>query len=128
VQPHATIVAKQPSFQIARSHASLSISFRYLRRITLDHVLTITGRAQAPDFSRGENQYASRLFRQGKAVAGRKPLTLITDGLHAYHLAYKREFYAHQKPVTRHVEHITWQRDGADDRKMERFNGEVRDR
>jgi transposase-like protein len=78
-------------------------------------------------FSHEAPEYASRLFRQGKEVAGKKPLTLITDGLHAYHLAYKREFYAHQKPVTKHQEHITWKRDRGN-QKMERFNGEVRDR
>lgn len=73
-------------------------------------------------FSREAPEYASRLFRQGKEVVGKKPLTLITDGLHAYHLAYKREFYAHQKPVTKHVEHVTWQRDKGNE-KMEAFNG-----
>jgi transposase-like protein len=73
-------------------------------------------------FSREAPEYASQLFRQGKEVAGKKPLTLITDGLHAYHLAYKREFYAHQKPVTRHQEHVTWKGDKGN-QKMESFNG-----
>jgi transposase-like protein len=72
-------------------------------------------------------EYASRLFRQGKEVAGKKPLTLISDGLHAYHEAYKREFYAHKKPVTQHIEHITWQKDRGN-QKMEAFNGTVRSR
>jgi len=73
-------------------------------------------------FSREASEYASHLFRLGKEVAGKKPLTLITDGLHAYHLAYKREFYAHEKPVTKHREHITW-RDERGNEKMESFNG-----
>jgi len=77
--------------------------------------------------SREAPEYASQLFRQGKEVAGKKPLTLITDGSHAYHLAYKREFYAHQKPVTKHQEHITWQGDKGN-QKMEAFNGTVRAR
>ena len=72
-------------------------------------------------------EYASQLFRQGKEVAGKKPVTLITDGLHAYHLAYKREFYAHEKPVTQHVEHIAWQK-AKGNQKMEAFNGTVRSR
>jgi transposase-like protein len=76
-------------------------------------------------FSREAPEYASQLFRQGKEVAGKKPVTLITDGLHAYHLAYKREFYAHKKPVTKHVEHITWRKDKGN-QKMEAFNGTVR--
>jgi transposase-like protein len=69
--------------------------------------------------------YASHLFEQGKRTTGRKPLTLITDQLHAYHQAYKREFYSLKGPRT---EHVTWQADGADNRKMERLNGEIRDR
>jgi len=72
--------------------------------------------------------YATRLFQQGKEIAGKKPLTLITDGLHAYHLAYNREFYAHRKPQTRHVRHVTWKKGKEDNRKMERLNGEIRDR
>jgi transposase-like protein len=73
-------------------------------------------------FSHEAPEYASRLFQQGKEVAGKKPLTLITDGLHAYHVAYKREFYAHEKPVTEHVEHITWRGEKGNE-KMESFNG-----
>ena len=53
--------------------------------------------------------------------------TATCAALHAYHLAYKREFYAHQKPVTHHVEHITWQKDKGN-QKMEAFNGTVRSR
>jgi len=78
-------------------------------------------------FSREAPEYASQLFKQGKDVAGKKPLTLITDGLHAYELTYRREFYAHQKPVTKHVEHVTWRGDKGN-QKMESFNGTVRSR
>jgi transposase-like protein len=73
-------------------------------------------------FSREAPEYASQLFKQGKEVAGKKPLTLITDGLHAYELAYRREFYAHEKPVTKHVEHVTWRGERGNE-KMESFNG-----
>jgi len=73
-------------------------------------------------FSREAPEYASQLFRRGKEVVGKKPLTLITDGLHAYELAYRREFYAHQKPVTKHVEHVTWRGEKGNE-KMESFNG-----
>jgi transposase-like protein len=72
--------------------------------------------------SRDAPEYAAQLFRQGKDIAGKKPLTLITDGLHAYELAYRREFYAHQKPVTKHVEHLTWRGEKGNE-KMESFNG-----
>ncbi len=70
--------------------------------------------------SREATEYASDLFRQGKEVTGKKPRTLITDGLKAYHLAYKREFFSSERPRT---EHLTWQDDGVDNRKMESFNG-----
>ena len=79
-------------------------------------------------FNREAVEYASDLFRQGKEVAGKRPLTLITDGLHAYHQAYKREFFTLGKPQTKHAQHVTWRAGSEDNRKMERFNGEVRDR
>jgi len=75
--------------------------------------------------SREAVDYASRLFQQGKEVTGKKPLTLITDGLKAYHLAYKREFYTLKGPRT---EHVTWEDGKVDNRKMEAFNGTVRSR
>jgi transposase-like protein len=50
--------------------------------------------------SREAVDYASRLFQEGKEVTGKRPLTLITDGLKAYHLAYKREFFTQKDPRT----------------------------
>jgi transposase-like protein len=75
--------------------------------------------------SREAVDYASHLFQQGKETAGKKPLTLITDQLHAYHQAYKREFFSLKGPRT---EHVTWEDGGIDNRKMEAFNGTVRSR
>jgi transposase-like protein len=69
---------------------------------------------------------ARKLFQLGMKVAGKKPLTLITDGLSAYHQAYKSEFFTSREPKTRHIRHITIR--GDRNNKMERFNGEVRDR
>lgn len=79
-------------------------------------------------FSQEAAEYASSLFRQARQVAGKRPMTLITDGLHAYHLAWRREFYSNRMPQARHIEHITWKGQKHDNRKMERFNGEIRDR
>ncbi len=79
-------------------------------------------------FSREAVEYASNLFRRGKQVAGKKPLTIITDGLHAYHQACKREFFTHNKPQTQHAQHVTWRAGSEDNRKMEAFNGTVRSR
>ena len=65
-------------------------------------------------------EYASQLFRQGKEATGKKPLTLITDGLKAYHLAWKREFFSLKAPRT---EHLTWADHKVDNLKQESFNG-----
>jgi transposase-like protein len=69
--------------------------------------------------------YASRLFQRGKELTGKRPRTLITDGLNAYHLAWKREFWTLKDPRTHHV---TWEDGKVDNRKMEAFNGTVRSR
>jgi len=71
---------------------------------------------------------ARRLFQLGKEIAGKRPKTLITDGLPAYHDAYKKEFWTREKATrTEHISHIRVQGD-MNNNKMERFNGEVRDR
>jgi transposase-like protein len=72
------------------------------------------------NMSREAVDYASKLFQQGKETTGKKPLTLITDGLKVYHLAYKREFFSLKGPRT---EHVTWEDGKVDNRKMESFNG-----
>jgi len=79
-------------------------------------------------FSHEATEYASSLFSQGKRIAGKTPLTLITDGLHAYHLAWKRELHTFRMPQAKHIEHATWKGQANDNRKMERLNGEIRDR
>ncbi|WXG43070.1 MAG: DDE-type integrase/transposase/recombinase [Promethearchaeati archaeon SRVP18_Atabeyarchaeia-1] len=70
---------------------------------------------------------AGNLFHKGKELMGKKPLTLITDGLQAYHIAYKEEFWTSKGPRTEHIQHITIRGD-RNNNKMERMNGEVRDR
>jgi len=71
---------------------------------------------------------ARKLFQLGKKVTGKKPMTLITDGLRAYHDAYKKEFWTTRKETrTEHIRQITI-RGVTHNNKMERFNGEVRDR
>jgi len=79
-------------------------------------------------FSKEAADYASNLFAEGKRIAGKIPLTLITDGLHAYHLAWKRELHTYRRPQAKHIEHATWRGQTNDNRKMERLNGEIRDR
>jgi len=70
---------------------------------------------------------ARKLFQLAKKVTGTKPMTMITDGLHAYHDAYKKEFRTLQKPRTEHIRHIKIQGD-MNNNKMERLNGEIRQR
>ena len=69
-----------------------------------------------------------KLLQMSKQVAGKKPMTFITDGLPSYHDAYKKEFWTHEKATrTEHVRHITLKGDH-NNNKMERMNGEMRDR
>lgn len=71
---------------------------------------------------------ARKLFQMAKKVTGTKPMTLITDGLPAYHDAYKKEFWTLKKETrTEHIRHIKIKGD-MNNNKNERFNGEIRDR
>ena len=68
------------------------------------------------------------MFRDGKKLAGKVPHTLITDGAFnfdsAFRTAYRRE---NEALMTRHVRDIRF--DGTvHNNKMERMNGEIRDR
>jgi transposase-like protein len=71
---------------------------------------------------------ARSLFQLGKRLMGKKPMTIITDGLPAYHDAYKKEFWTQRKETrTEHVNAIKLS-GNMNNNKMERFNGEIRDR
>jgi transposase-like protein len=71
---------------------------------------------------------ARSLFQMGRQLMGKKPMVLITDGLHAFHDAYKKEFWAQRlEERTEHIRHVTL-RGEHNNNKMERMNGEVRDR
>ena len=70
---------------------------------------------------------ARKLFQLAKKVTGKKPDTIKTDGLPAYHNAYKKEFRTLKKPRTEHINAIKLRGD-MNNNKMERMNGEIRDR
>jgi putative transposase len=71
---------------------------------------------------------ARTLFKAGVQATGKKPMTLITDGLPAYHDACNKEFWTMKKETrTEHIRHITLRGDH-NNNKMERMNGEIRDR
>ena len=70
---------------------------------------------------------AKTLFQLAKKVTGKKPDTIITDGLKSYHIAYKDEFFTLKNPRTKHIRHIKLEGD-MNNNKMERLNGEIRQR
>jgi putative transposase len=67
------------------------------------------------------------LFKDAKLITGKRPNTVITDGAANFHDAIKKEFFTISSPRTRHISHIRLQGDH-NNNKMERMNGEVRDR
>jgi transposase-like protein len=73
---------------------------------------------------------AAKVFRDAKEIAGKKPNVLITDGLPAYREAFNQEFYTNTNPRSRHINaiRITGHHSDANNNKMERINGEIRDR
>jgi len=69
----------------------------------------------------------SPLFKKGKELIGKNPNTLITDGAPNFHEAFNKEFFTLKNPRTKHIQHIRLPGDH-NNNKMERLNGEVRDR
>jgi putative transposase len=70
------------------------------------------------------------LFAKSRNLMGKKPQTIITDGMEAYHVAWRKEYrniYNPKEPKTVHVRHISLKGDH-NNNKMERLNGEFRDR
>ncbi len=68
------------------------------------------------------------LFREGKRIAGKAPHTLITDGAFNFSSAFESAFYREKKALAiEHIRHVRMSGDRNNNR-MERFNGEVRDR
>jgi len=83
----------------------------------------------AQEVADSKYQYdARRLFQKAREAIGRKPKTLITDGLQGYHEAWRKEYYTMKKETcTRHIRSIRIRGD-MNNNKMERLNGEIRDR
>ena len=66
------------------------------------------------------------LFQKGKEIAEKNPKTLITDGAPNFHEAYTKEFWTRGNG-TEHIREIRMS-GSVHNNKMERFNGEIRDR
>jgi transposase-like protein len=62
------------------------------------------------------------LLKKAKEITGKRPNVLISDGAPNYNQAFRDEFFTRRKPRSRHIRHIH------NNNKMERLNGEVRDR
>lgn len=73
---------------------------------------------------------ARNIFHEAKVIADKRPETLITDGLPAYRKAFNDEFFTNTKPQSQHINAIklTGHGNTANNNKMERINGEIRDR
>lgn len=73
---------------------------------------------------------ARKVFHEAKVIADKRPETLITDGLPAYHSAFNDEFFTKSKPQSQHINAIklSGKNSTANNNKMERINGEIRDR
>src|SRR5271157_585046 len=73
---------------------------------------------------------ARSVFHQAKEIAGKRPETLITDGLPSYRDAFNKEFFTQKNPRSQHINAIKLSGQGnhANNNKMERINGEIRDR
>jgi transposase-like protein len=70
---------------------------------------------------------ARKLFKMAEKVAGKKPQILITDGLRVYHDAFMEEWSSFEDGWSEHNHKIGFTSEH-NNNKMERFNGEVRDR
>ena len=68
------------------------------------------------------------IFRQGKELAGKAPTTIITDGAFNFSSAFHKAFWRENKALAiQHIRHVRMSGDRNNNR-MERFNGELRDR
>jgi transposase-like protein len=67
------------------------------------------------------------LFKQARETAGKKPDMLISDGARNFSEAYQKEYWSRIEPRTSHIRHIHLKNDH-NNNKMERLNGELRDR
>ena len=70
-----------------------------------------------------EKHDARLLFFRAKRLMGKQPKTLITDGLPSYSVACEQVF-----DETTHIRKITFDGKKHNNNKMERMNGEIRDR
>ncbi|HEX9678625.1 DDE-type integrase/transposase/recombinase, partial [Nitrososphaera sp.] len=67
------------------------------------------------------------LFKEAREVAGKRPMTLISDGARNFEEVCRREYYTMAMPKTKHIRHIHISGD-KNNNKIERLNDVVRDK
>lgn len=67
------------------------------------------------------------MFMDAVETTQKKPKVMITDGAWNFERASRKAFYTNEKPRTVHIRHIHLKGD-MNNNKMERLNGEIRDR
>lgn len=72
-----------------------------------------------------ETKDAQKAFKQSKKVAGKKPHTMVTDGLNSYKGAFKKEFYDHHQSC-QHIADVALQE--SLNNVLERMHGSIRER
>jgi transposase-like protein len=70
---------------------------------------------------------ARKVFRRAKEVGKSKPDRVVTDGLHAYEDAFKKEFFTLRNPRTKHVRMPRFIAE-TNNNTVERLQGTVRER
>ena len=71
---------------------------------------------------------ARTLLKMGREAAGKRPVTLVTDGLPAYHDAFRKGFCTQKGRRAKHVSDIHIQNKRKNNNIQERLNGEFRNR
>jgi putative transposase len=74
-----------------------------------------------------ESEDARRLFADAKQKAGKRPETIVTDGLQSYRDGYSKEFYTMKEPRPVHIRLSKFE-DKVNQNLIERYNCTVRER
>jgi transposase-like protein len=72
-----------------------------------------------------ETRDAKKVFRQSKKVGNKKPRVMVTDGLHSYKGAFRKELYDHHQSC-KHVADVALQE--SLNNVLERMHGSIRER
>jgi transposase-like protein len=72
-----------------------------------------------------ETQDAKKVFRQSKKAGNKKPRVMVTDGLHSYKGAFKKELFDHHQSC-KHIADVALQE--SLNNVLERMHGSIRER